>query len=246
MKAIIMAGGKGTRLAPYTAVLPKPLVPVGNMPILELILRQLKMHNITEVLLAVNHLSHIIRAFFEEGQRLGMRITYVYEDHPLGTAGPLGSAIEQLSESFLLLNGDLLCSLNFSSLVEAHHVHRAHATIATYHREIKSDFGVLDIDESRNLVGYREKPIYRHEVSTGLYVLSREAVRPFVRPNEHLDMPELMQLMLQRGQRIYCYPVQGMWLDIGRPEDYARAQELFTAQPELFLPADKNAAPVGK
>lgn len=236
MKAIIMAGGKGTRLAPYTAVLPKPLMPLGDMPILELILRQLKHHGITEVTLAVNHLSHIIRAFFDDGERLGMRISYVHEDHPLGTAGPLGASVSDLSEHFLLLNGDLLCNLDLGHFVASHLERGAQASIATYVREIKSDFGVLDIDGERNLVGYSEKPVYRHEVSMGLYVLSREAVRGHVRPNEYLDMPDLIKLMLDAGQRVYAYEAAGLWLDIGRPDDYARAQELFTAQRETFLP----------
>jgi len=236
MKAIIMAGGKGTRLAPYTAVLPKPLMPLGDMPILELILRQLKHYGVSEVILAVNHLSHIIRAFFDDGQRLGMRISYSYEDHPLGTAGPLGAAIDELSEHFLLLNGDLLCNLDFGHFVASHLEHGAQASIATYVREIKSDFGVLSIDAERNLVGYSEKPVYRHEVSMGLYVLSREAVRGHVRPNEYLDMPDLIKLMLDAGQRVYAYEASGLWLDIGRPDDYAKAQDLFAAQRATFLP----------
>lgn len=236
MKAIIMAGGKGTRLAPYTAVLPKPLMPLGDMPILELILRQLKYHGITEVILAVNHLSHIIRAFFQEGDSLGIRISYSYEDHPLGTAGPLGSALEELSENFLLLNGDLLCNLNFRDFVDKHLERKAHASIATYVREIKSDFGVLSIDKDRNLIGYTEKPVYRHEVSMGLYVLSKEAVRNYVRPNEYLDMPDLIQMMVNAGQSVYAHNASGLWLDIGRPDDYSRAQDLFAAQRDIFLP----------
>ena len=236
MKAIIMAGGKGTRLGPYTAVLPKPLMPLGDMPILELILRQLKHHGITEVTLAVNHLSHLIRAFFDEGQRLGMQISYSYEDHPLGTAGPLGAVLDQLSDHFLLLNGDLLCTLDFSALVRTHLEQGAQGTIATYLREMKSDFGVLDVDEQRRLVGYREKPVYRHNVSMGLYVLSKEAVRPHVAPNVYLDMPDLMKKMLEAGQKVHCFAADGQWLDIGRPDDYALAQDLFASQRQAFLP----------
>lgn len=235
MKAIIMAGGKGTRLAPYTAVLPKPLMPLNDMPILELILRQLKQYGITEVILAVNHLSHIIRAFFDDGSRLGIQISYCYEKNPLGTAGPLGTALNDLSDHFLLLNGDLLCNLDYEDLIKAHYEKKGSATIATYQRELKSDFGILDLDDSRHLVGYREKPVYRHEVSMGLYVLSREAIRPFVKPNEHLDMPDLMQMLLKNNHLVYCYPAQGLWLDIGRPDDYAKAQELFSEQREIFL-----------
>ena len=202
MKAIIMAGGKGTRLAPYTAVLPKPLMPLNDMPILELILRQLKQYGITEVILAVNHLSHIIRAFFDDGSRLGIQISYCYEENPLGTAGPLGTALNDLSDHFLLLNGDLLCNLDYEDLIKAHYEKKGSATIATYQRELKSDFGILDLD---------------------------------VKPNEHLDMPDLMQMLLKNNHLVYCYPAQGLWLDIGRPDDYAKAQELFSEQREIFL-----------
>lgn len=235
MKAIIMAGGKGTRLAPYTAVLPKPLMPLGDMPILELILRQLKHYGITEIILAVNHLSHIIRAFFENGERLGIHISYTYEDHPLGTAGPLGAALDDLSEHFLLLNGDLLCNLDFGHFIAKHFEHKAQASIATYVREIKSDFGVLSIDENRNLIGYNEKPVYRHEVSMGLYVLSKKAVCNFISPNEYLDMPNLIQMLLNSGQNVYAYKASGLWLDIGRPADYAKAQDLFATRRSTFL-----------
>ena len=236
MKAIIMAGGKGTRLAPYTAVLPKPLMPLGDMPILELILRQLKYHGITDVILAVNHLSHIIRAFFADGDSLGMRISYSYESHPLGTAGPLGSVIDDLGEHFLLLNGDLLCNLNFKDFIDKHLERNAHASIATYVREIKSDFGVLSIDKDRNLIGYTEKPVYRHEVSMGLYVLSRDAVKRYVKPNEYLDMPDLIQMIVDSGKIVYAHDASGLWLDLGRPDDYAKAQDLFASQRNLFLP----------
>jgi NDP-sugar pyrophosphorylase family protein len=235
MKAIIMAGGKGTRLAPYTAVLPKPLMPLGDMPILELILRQLKQHGVEEVVLAVNHLSHIIRAFFDDGQRLGMNITYSHEDYPLGTAGPLGAVIDRMDDHFFLLNGDLLCNIDFADLYQEHLRSAAGATIATYEREIKNDFGVLEIDEHQCLVGYREKPVYKHCVSMGLYVLSKNAVQTLVHPNVYLDMPDLMQNLMQQNKNVHCYLAKGYWLDIGRPEDYAVAQDLFSSNREMFL-----------
>ncbi|MYL85143.1 NTP transferase domain-containing protein [Desulfovibrio aerotolerans] len=236
MKAIIMAGGKGTRLAPYTAVLPKPLMPLGDVCILELILNQLKRHGVQDVILAVNHLSHIIRAFFEDGQRLGLNITYSFEDHPLGTAGPMGAALDQLSEHFFLLNGDLLSTISFSDLYREHLECRADATIATCTRELKSDFGVLDIDDAGSLVGYREKPVYSHQVSMGLYVLSREAVRPYVKPNIYLDIPDLMKQMVGDHKNVHCYECKDFWLDIGRPADYALAQDLYEKDKSIFLP----------
>lgn len=240
MKAIIMAGGKGRRLAPYTAVLPKPLMPLDDIPILELILRQLKFFGISEVILAVNHLNHLIKAFFGTGETLGMDISYSYEEKPLGTAGPVGAAIDKLSDHFLLLNGDLLCNINYRELIQAHLAMNAQATIATYLREIKNDFGVLTIDENHNLTGYQEKPTHRYRVSMGLYVLCKEAVYEHIKPNVYLDMPTLMQYMIQYRQKVYCHDVNGIWLDIGRPEDYAKAQKLFSTQREIFLPLNQK------
>ncbi|MDR2075663.1 MAG: NTP transferase domain-containing protein [Desulfovibrio sp.] len=235
-KAVIMAGGKGTRLAPYTAIIPKPLVPLGDISILEMILLQLKHHRITDVVLAVNHLSHLFQAYFGNGERQGLRIDYSLESHPLGTAGPLGAVLDSMSPDFFLLNGDLLTNMDFAGMYAAHCRNKADATIAVHERELKSDFGVIDMDEDGLLVGYREKPSYRHFVSMGCYVLSREAVKPFVAADTYLDMPDLMRLMMDAQKKVYCNKADCVWLDIGRPEDYAQAQELFAKQPELFLP----------
>lgn len=243
MKAIIMAGGKGTRLAPYTAVLPKPLMPLGDICILELILNQLKHYGVTDVILAVNHLSHIIQAFFENGERIGLNITYSHEDHPLGTAGPLGAVIDQLSDNFFLLNGDLLSTISFGDMFQEHLALQADATIATCTRELKSDFGVLDIDPKQNLIGYREKPVYSHKVSMGLYVLSREAVRSYVTPNVYLDMPDLMLQLIRDRKKVHCYDCKNFWIDIGRPEDYALAQELYEKDKTVFLHAEGSQVP---
>lgn len=236
MKAILMAGGKGTRLAPYTAVLPKPLMPLDDMPILEVILRQLKFFGIDNVILAVNHLSHLIKAYFGEGKDFGINITYSYEDKPLGTAGPIGNVLDKLSDNFLLLNGDLLCNIDYGKLIQSHLMHNADATISTYLREIKSDFGEVAIDEGHNMTGYKEKPTHTSRVSMGLYVLSKSSIHSHVKPNTYLDMPDLMQHLVQNGKKIHCHDAEGIWLDIGRPEDYAKAQNLFSTQRDLFLP----------
>lgn len=238
-KAVIMAGGKGTRLAPYTAIIPKPLVPLGDISILEMILLQLRHHGVRDVVLAVNHLSHLFRAYFGDGERLGLSIDYSLESHPLGTAGPLGAILDGMSQDFFLLNGDLLTSMNFSAMLAEHRQGNADATIAVYERELKSDFGVVDIDEAGLLVGYREKPSYRHFVSMGCYVLSRDAVKPFIAVDTYMDMPDLMQQMMAAQKKIHCSKADCVWLDIGRPEDYAHAQELFGEQPELFLPGGR-------
>jgi len=236
MQVVVMAGGRGTRLGPYTATFPKPLVPIGDMPILELLLRQLKTAGVTEVILAVNHLHHLLRAFFGEGERLGLRISYSLEDTPLGTAGPIGAVLEQLRETFFVTNGDLLTTLDFAAMLAAHRGAGADATIASFRREVKSEFGILDTDDAMRMVGYREKPVQTHLVSMGLYVLQRDAVAQHLAPGRKLDMPDLMRAMVADGRHVLCHAPECFWLDIGRPEDYAEAQAIFARDRTLFLP----------
>lgn len=238
MKAVIMAGGRGTRLGPYTALFPKPLMPLGEgMPVLELLLRQLRAAGVTEVILAVNHLHHLLRAFFGDGERLGVKITYSLEDEPLGTAGPLGAVLEEAGDRFFVTNGDLLTTLDFATMLKAHDAADADATVASFRREVKIDFGLLEADEAMRMTGYIEKPSYPHLVSMGCYMLRREAIRPFVAPGQYLDMPDLMLAMVAAGQHVHCHAPECRWLDIGRPDDYAAAQELFLTSREVFLPS---------
>jgi len=236
MKALILAGGKGSRLYPFSATLPKPLMPLGEMPILELLLRQLAAAGVHHAILAVNHMRHLIEAFFGDGSRFGLTIEYSGEDKPLGTAGPMGAALDRLGEDFVLANGDLLTTLNVRQMVAAHRDARADATIGVFEREVKVEFGLIDVDANMHMVGYREKPSQLQLVSMGLYVLRAESVRSFVRPNEHLDMPQLMVAMMQAGKRVLCHRQDCVWLDIGRPEDFAAAQRMFEQEPERFLP----------
>lgn len=235
MKAIVMAGGKGSRLHPYSALFPKPLMPLGDMPILELLLRRLKAAGVTEVVLAVNHLRHLIEAFFGDGSRIGIPITYSVEDKPLGTAGPIGLALDRLGETFLLTNGDLLTTLNIRRMIEEHEQRKAAATIGTYVREMKSEFGLLETDEEMRMVAYREKPTFEQVISMGIYVLNTDAVRPYVRPGEHLDMPDLVRALVADNQHVYCHRDDCFWLDIGRPADFALAQEMFEKDASVFL-----------
>src|SRR6185437_7016010 len=157
-QAVIMAGGKGTRLYPYSAVLPKPLVPLGDMPILELLLRQLNQVGITDVLVAVNHLRHLIEAFFGDGSKYGLRIRYFDEDQPLGTAGALGGMMNELDETFMVSNGDLLTSMDLAAMARQHFETEADASIGVHQRENKIDFGLIEFDAERRLSAYREKP----------------------------------------------------------------------------------------
>jgi len=234
-QAVIMAGGKGTRLHPYSALLPKPLMPVGDMPILELLLRQMKQAGIAEVLVAVNHLRHLIEAFFGDGSKFGLRIRYISEDKPLGTAGALGNMLDQLHDTFIVSNGDLLTNMDLTAMARQHFETDADASIGVFQRENTIDFGLIEFDAENRLSAYREKPKTLYFVSMGIYILEREAVLPHLRPNEYLDIPSLMLALRAANRDVRCYHDDGMWLDIGRPDDFALAQTLFEQNPGLFL-----------
>lgn len=236
MKAIVLAGGRGTRLRPYTTVIPKPLMPVGDFPILEILLRQLKQGGVTDVVMAVGHMHHLLRAFFESGERLGLNIEYNLEDQPLGTAGALASTLDRLDDHFFVLNGDLLTTLDFGGMMAHHRERQAAATIALYTREVKIDFGVVEMDDDAVLLGYREKPTYTFEVSMGVNILSRDAVRPLIEPGKYLDMPDLMLKLSGAKERVVGFRSDCFWLDIGRVDDYEAATEIFEDRRSEFLP----------
>lgn len=230
-----MAGGRGTRLYPYSATLPKPLMPIGDVPVLEILLRQLAAAGIDEAIIAVNHLRHLIETFFGDGSRFGLPVSYSLEDQPLGTAGPIGQVIDELSETFVVTNGDLLTTLDMKAMIASHHATGADVTVGAHRVELRSDFGVLEVDGSMRMTEYREKPSYSNLVSMGFYVMQREAVRPYVRPNQPLSIPDLLRAMTAAGSEVRCFNDDCFWLDIGRPEDFARAQEEFERNPGLFL-----------
>ena len=225
MKSIILAGGKGTRLAPYTVVLPKPLVPLGDRPILEILLLQLRHYGVTEVVMAVGYLAELLEAYFGDGRKLGIRIRYSREDKPLGTAGPL-SLIGGLDETFLVLNGDLLTNIDYRHLVEYHRQSGAACTIGTYNRQVQITLGVLKLDDDHRLIDYIEKPTYDYQVSMGVYVFEPRVLE-YIQPNTYLDFPDLIKTLLSDGQHVGGYAFDGYWLDIGRHEDYAQALEEF-------------------
>ena len=204
MQALILAGGKGARLRPYTTVLPKPLMPVGDYPILEIILRQLKHVGVTRIILAVGYMSQLFQAFFQDGSRYGLEITYSFEEEPLGTAGPIALALDQLDDDFLVMNGDLLTTLNYRNLFTFHKTQHAAATIGLYRREVKIDFGVIECDADNKLVHYKEKPIFNFSVSMGVNAICKKIVRPYLTTGEYLDIPELMMRLREDGHRIYA------------------------------------------
>jgi len=233
MRAIILAGGRGTRLAPYTTILPKPLMPIGDMPILELLIRQLARQGVCHVTLAVGHLASLIMAYFGHGERLGVEIDYSVEDRPLGTAGPLG-LIRGLDEAFLVVNGDLLTDLDFGTMVAAHRKAGAAATVGIYAREVTIDLGVVEADSDSMLRAYREKPSFCYDVSMGVYVLEPK-VLGLIPGNQSFDLPGLVQALVAAKERVLAFRHNGYWLDIGRPDDYQRAQDEFPARRAALL-----------
>ena len=173
MHAVIMAGGKGTRLRPFSIVLPKPLMPIGEQPILQILLKRLKAHGVTEVTLAVNHFAELIQAFFQDGAKLGMSVTYSTEEKPLSTIGPLKLMEADLPETFLVMNGDLLTDIDFVDFLNFHHSHEAEVTVAVYSRKVHVDYGVMHLDSEGRLSGFEEKPTHEVKVSMGVYALNR-------------------------------------------------------------------------
>ena len=234
-QAVIMAGGKGTRLLPYSALFPKPLMPLGDKPVLELLLRRLKAAGVQEVILAVNHLRHLIQAYFGDGSELGLRLRYAGEEKPLGTAGALGNILDQLDDTFFLTNGDLLTTMDLRRMAATHLSQRADASIGVFERENKIDFGLIEFDDSMRLSAYREKPTSKYYVSMGVYILQREAVRPHVVDVDYLDMPNLLLKIHARKGSVVCFHDNCIWLDIGRPDDFALAQKMFEEDRDTFL-----------
>ena len=245
MRAVILAGGKGTRLGPFTTILPKPLLPIGDKAILELLVEQLRVHGFTRLTLAVGYLSHLIEAVFSDGSAYGVSIEYHYEDEPLGTAGAL-AGVHGLDEPFLMLNGDVITTLDFAELMAVHVAGGSALTIATQVRRATVDFGVLQLDEAdgtqngdgppqngdaplQNVTGYLEKPSSEHAVSMGVYAISPRLLR-LIRPGAFLDFPDLVLRALAADERVTSYRYDGLWLDIGRHEDYERA---ISAEPDL-------------
>ena len=239
MKAVILAGGKGTRLKPYTTILPKPLMPIGDMPILEILLRQMKHAGVDEAVLTVGHLAEMLRLFFQDGERLGLAIRYSYEDTPLGTAGPL-SLIDGLDDTFLVANGDVLTTLPLADLLAHHRLSGALATIAMHRRQVYIDLGVIQQNGDGHVTGYIEKPTYDFMVSMGIYVFEPRVLE-YIPRNGYLDFPDLVKRLIAADEVVTGFPFDGYWQDLGRPDDYERAVEDFDRMKADFLPAEPVA-----
>ncbi len=234
MKAVILAGGKGTRLAPYTHILPKPLMPIGDMPIMELLLWQMQRAGVNDIVLTVGHLSELLRTFFKDGEKWGVNIFYSYEDAPLGTAGPL-SLIDGLDETFLVTNGDVMTTLDLGELLAFHKEQGGAATIAVHKRQVKINLGVVQMDGGNNIAGYIEKPTYDYTVSMGIYVFEPRVLQ-HVPHNEYLDFPDLVLKLIAAGEKVIAYPFDGYWKDLGYADDYQQASQDFAEMRSQFLP----------
>jgi NDP-sugar pyrophosphorylase family protein len=237
LHAVILAGGRGTRLRPYTATLPKPLVPIGeDVSILEIVLRQLGHQGFTRATIAVGHLGQLIQAYAGDGSQWGIAVDYAVEDEPLGTMGPVVKMLDRLPEHFLVMNGDILTDFDYVAMLARHAASGAPLTVATYGREVRVDFGVLDV-EGGKVVGFSEKPTLSYSVSMGIYAISRSALAgyPVGRP---FGFDELMADLIKRGDLPASAPFDGYWLDIGRPEDYERANAEFPSMREQLLPSN--------
>lgn len=236
-RAIILAGGQGTRLRPYTTLLPKSLVPLDDMPVLELVLRQLKHFGFKDITLAVGHLAELMEAYFGDGKKLGVSITYAREDQPLGTAGPL-KKMKDLPDHFLVMNADIVSDIDYDAFYQSHVQSAAKgnlATIATYERTSRIDFGIVEYnDKSRRVENFIEKPTLYHSVSMGIYMFSKP-VLDFIPENTFFGFDTLVKTLLEKKQRFQAYPFNGYWLDIGRVDDYETAVSDFQKMKEQLL-----------
>ena len=231
-RAIILAGGKGTRLRPYTVVFPKPLMPIGDYPILEVVIRQLVRHGFNHITLAVNHQAELIRAFFGDGSKWQVQIDYSQENEPLGTIGPL-RLIPDLPQHFLIMNGDVLTDLDFSAFHDMHVEQDRLFSISSHQRVHKIDYGVLHTNETGTLCDFREKPTTNYEVSMGIYMANRDILKYI--PDTPYGFDNLMLDLLKDKCEIRVEQFNGYWLDIGRPDDYIQAIEEFENVRNRFI-----------
>ena len=234
MKAVILAGGKGTRLAPYTSVLPKPLMPIDGIPILEVIVKQLFHFGIKELIFTVSLQSEpLLSAYFGDGKRYKTHILYSREEKPLGTAGPL-SILKDLPETFLVMNGDILTTLDYQKLIQYHRRQNAVVTIAMNQKKIRLELGVMEFNRNHRLTRYVEKPTLSYSVSMGIYVFEKSVLN-WILTKKHLDFPDLIQKLINGRQDVACYPSKDFWLDVGSHEDYEEAQKKFKKMRKKLL-----------
>lgn len=236
MRALILAGGKGSRLRPFTFVIPKPLVPIGETPVIEILIRQLKSQGFERITISVGHLAGLIRAFCGDGGQWGIPIDYVYEDQPLGTIGCL-ALLGDLdgADRVLVINGDTLTDMNMAEAYATHAVGDA-MTVCANRRSVSIDFGVLETDAAGYLASYTEKPTLHYRVSMGVNVVSAWAVARYLPSRERLDTPDLVRRLQDAGEGVRVLDIDAYWLDLGRMNDLEAGYEAFQANPRRFLP----------
>lgn len=237
-RAVILAGGKGSRLGPYTTVLPKPLLPIGDRAILDVVVHQLRDLEFDDITLAVGHLAHLVRAVMGDGSKWGVSIDYQEETEPLGTVGPLAD-IDRLDDSFLVMNGDVLTTLDYSDLMDLHRESGNLLTIASHRRVVRTDYGVLHVNgeagRTRVVTGFEEKPEVPYVVSMGVYAVEPRALE-YIEAGVYLDVPDLVLRLIEAGEQVGSYLFDGYWLDIGRPQDYERAiAEYESLKTDLYI-----------
>lgn len=235
MRAIILAGGKGTRLKPYTTSLPKPLMPIGGeLPILEIVIRQLKKNGFKHITMAVNHMANIIMAFFGDGKKWNLKIDYSIEDKPLGTIAPL-TLLNDLPDNFLVMNGDVFTDINYADVFKFHVKNKNDITITTFKRGMNIEFGELKLDGKDYVVGFREKPTYYFNVGVGVNIINKKVIEK-ISKNKPYGFDNLIIDGIENDLKIKAYMFSGLWLDIGRPEDYDMANEIWETVKYNLLP----------
>lgn len=239
MMAVILSGGKGTRLRPFTISIPKPLLPLGDRPILEIILQQLSGAGVRRVVITLGHMAPLFTAMVGEGAKYGLDIDFCHEDEPLGTAAPL-RLIKDLEDDFIVMNGDILTTLDYGALFDQHRKSGATGTIAVHKRTVNIDYGVIETDGKGYLENYIEKPSLPYFVSMGINVLSKRCL-DFIPPSGKFDMPELMMAIHKDGRKVACFETDCYWQDIGRFDDYQQASEDFTKDSGSFFMRQKPA-----
>lgn len=224
MQSIILAGGRGTRLDPFSRILPKPLFPIGDKPIAEILVHQLQLAGFNEIIMCLGYLAEFIKLYFQDGSYFGLTIRYSVETDPLGTAGPL-RLVNELEENFLVVNGDELTTLDFRALYEHHLALKADMTVAVQKKSVCSSFGVLEIKDDQ-VTAYSEKPTINYWASMGIYVINKR-VLSLIPENERFDMPDLVQRLLSEQARVVSFESQDLWFDIGTMADLEKAKEEF-------------------
>lgn len=238
MLAVILAGGLGLRLRPYTMSIPKPLLPLGEVPTIEIVLRQLAFQGFTRVVITLGHLPQLVEAFLGDGDRFGLQLEYAIEEQPLGTAGAL-RLVDDLDDTFLVMNGDLLTTVDYAAVVAEQRAASRAGTVVLSRREVHIDYGVVHASAEGALERYEEKPVLHYLVSTGIYALGREAVD--LLPPGRCDMPDLITALNGEAGGVHCLVTDAYWQDIGRFDDYQRASADFAADPDRFLTAGQPA-----